>query len=85
MFENIDPNDFWDEKNEEYTAESFSEEMLRDIENEPGYKIPKSYIYLMRVRNGGRPKKCRVGKWRHKINGIFGIGREMSNRYGIIA
>ena len=82
MFENMDLNNLWDEKNEAYTAEPFSEDMLRNIENELGYKLPESYIYLMRVRNGGRPKNCRVGKWCYEIRQIFGIGKEMSNRYG---
>ena len=77
----MDLNNLWDEKNEAYTAEPFSEDMLRNIENELGYKLPESYIYLMRVRNGGCPKNCRVGKWCYEISGIFGIGREMSNRY----
>lgn len=72
MFDNVDMNDFWDSVSEydHLKLEPFSDEKLRDIEKEIGYKLPESYIALMRVQNGGCPKNKRVGSTVWLIDGI---------------
>lgn len=77
MFDNINLNDFWDSSSEHdnLKLEPFSEESLRDIEKEIGYKLPESYIALLRIQNGGCPKNKRVGNTSWVIEGIYGIGK----------
>lgn len=63
MFENIDLEEFWDDSEyaiKEYLSEDVTEEVLQSIEKELGYKLPESYIYLMKKHNGGMPKSIVV-------------------------
>ena len=86
MFESIDLEDFWDDSEyavNEYLSEDVTDELLQSIENELGYKLPESYIYLMKKHNGGIPKRyccpCSTRtSWAEDhvaIEGIYGIGR----------
>lgn len=80
MFENVDLNDFWME--EEYTgylSAPVTDDLIREIEAELGYKLPASYVYLMKQHNGGCPKRTVVKGTYCKIVGIYGIGREENN------
>ena len=90
MFENVDLEDFWNDSEyamKEYVSENVTEEMIQDVEEELGYKLPESYIYLMKKHNGGIPKKCccpspTTTSWAEDhvaIEGILGIGRNKSN------
>ena len=90
MFENIDLKDFWN--SHEYYTENYVEEPLTDeiiafYENKLGFKLPKSYIQLMKIQNGGAPKK---EYWfneyakKNEVNtiglaGFFGIGGKKRN------
>lgn len=87
MFENIDFSDFWSESeysNETYRSGEITDEIVKEIEEELGYKLPKSYIELMKLHNGGMVKKNRChcneptswAKDHIAITGILGIGRE---------
>lgn len=79
--------DFW--KKSEYSekafvSQPFTDELLDSIEKELGYKLPASYIELMRNQNGGIPLNTSFPtnertSWADNhvaITGIFGIGRE---------
>ena len=60
VFTETIPNNFW--SNSEYEAKNFVEKPLTDemitfTENKLGYKLPKAYIDLMRIQNGGTPIK----------------------------
>lgn len=89
---NFDGFDFWDDSpyaDEHYTDAAPSDQLIAEIEQELGYRLPDSYIRLMRQRNGGIPKhtdfpaKTKTG-WaddRMAISGIMGIGR--SKRYSL--
>lgn len=90
MFEKIDLEDFWDDNEyaiDAYVSEDVTDEMIESIEKELGYKLPESYIYLMKKHNGGVPKRyccpCETPTtWADDhiaIEGIYGIGREKAN------
>lgn len=85
--ENIDG--FWDAASLEYQLKSYIEppptsDMIASVENELGYKLPESYIRLMRTQNGGCPANTcfptsEATSWADDhiaLTGIFGIGRE---------
>lgn len=60
MFKKLNLNNFWEDKTyaKEYESEKFDEKKLLSIEEELGYKLPASYIKLMKNRNGGMPKNA---------------------------
>lgn len=77
----VAPGAFWDESAyaaETYTDAPLTEELLASVERELGFRLPESYIRLMKRRNGGIPAAnrfpARGGVF--AIHGIFGIGRE---------
>ena len=81
--------DFWgdsDYARESYQSEPPTDELITSIEKEVGYKLPSSYIQLMKQQNGGVPKNTNfpteeATSWAEDhiaISGILGIGREKS-------
>lgn len=88
-FEGFDFTDFWDDSLyalKEYVSEPPSDELIASVEEELGYKLPASYIWLMKQHNGGIPvNTCYPSdeptSWAEDhvaITGIFGIGRKKS-------
>ncbi|MBD8499572.1 SMI1/KNR4 family protein [Paenibacillus arenosi] len=86
-FSNISLDDFWEDS--EYAKQSYlsdppTVELIHSIEEELGYKLPSSYIALMKQQNGGIPKNTcfpteEATSWAEDhiaITGIMGIGRE---------
>lgn len=59
MFEDFDFTDFWndDVENMDLIGESPSDELIAEIEKELDYKLPASYIWLMKQHNGGLVNK----------------------------
>ena len=91
-FSNINPSEFWsncDYATETYIDEPVSQELINSIEEELGYKLPLSYIQLMKTQNGGIPINtsapcAKPTSWADDhiaISGIFGIGRK--KRYSL--
>lgn len=87
MFDHIDLDRFWDDSDyalAEYISKPVTDDLISEIESELGYKLPESYIYLMKKHNGGIPVNtccpCRERtSWAEDhvaVEGIFGIGRE---------
>ena len=85
-FEGFDFTNFWDDDDyalKEYVSEPPSDELIAGVEEELGYKLPASYIWLMKRHNGGIPvNTCHPSdeptSWAEDhvaITGIFGIGR----------
>ncbi len=60
-FEGFDLSDFWEEPGDcarkNYIEPPPTAEVIRQVEEELGYKLPESYIALMQVQNGGFSKK----------------------------
>ena len=84
MFENADLDDLWYEgdyyNKEEYECGDIeSDELIESIEKDLGFKLPQSYIYLMKKHNGGILNKNCVHINKSEIfsdlEGIFGLGR----------
>ncbi len=88
IFDNFDLADFWDNSSEwareGYVGEKLTDDLILSIESELGYRLPASYIELMRNQNGGiTHRDCfpteRRTTWAHNhvaITGILGIGRD---------
>lgn len=89
IFSDFDLWNFWEES--EYATKSYISEPLTDevvdlVKKELGYKLPLSYIELMKHQNGGIPKNrlfptTESTSWADDhvaIEGILGIGRGKS-------
>lgn len=87
---NINVSDFWEDNDyakEEYVEHYPTDELITSIEKDLGYKLPASYIELMKLQNGGIPKNTcfptnENTSWAEDhiaITGIMGIGREKPN------
>ncbi|MDF2658118.1 MAG: glucan biosynthesis protein [Paenibacillus sp.] len=87
FFGQIDFTRFWDDSDyarKEYVSEPPTDELIASIEEELGYKLPASYIAMMKIHNGGIPvHTCfptdDATSWAEdhiSISGIMGIGRE---------
>jgi len=92
-FSDMSLDDFWEDSEyarEAYQSETPTAELIASIEEELGYKLPSSYIALMKQRNGGVPKNTCFPtedptSWAEDhiaISGIMGIGREKSYSLG---
>jgi hypothetical protein len=87
LFPDLDLDAFW--KDSEYAESTYgdgcpSDALVASVEAELGFRLPGSYVALMRTRNGGFPRNtcCPApGKtsWAEDhvaISAIMGIGRE---------
>ncbi|MCS6959543.1 MAG: SMI1/KNR4 family protein [Pseudanabaenaceae cyanobacterium SKYGB_i_bin29] len=83
----IDLTDFWldsDYARNFYVCEPPTEATIKMVEAELGYKLPLSYIELMKTQNGGFPRRncfptAERTSWASNhiaIEGIFGIGKD---------
>jgi len=90
FFKDFNFADFWNESSysqRDYVEEFPDDEMIASVEEELGYKLPASYIELMRIQNGGLvDKDCfpttEETSWANDhiaITGIMGIGRNKTN------
>ena len=86
-FEGFDFRNFWEDSDyakKEYIEAAPSDELIASVEQELGYKLPASYIWLMKQHNGGVPVNTCFPtdvstSWAEDhvaITGIMGIGRE---------
>ena len=96
MFEDFDFTDFWndDAENMDLIGETPSDELIAEIEKELDYKLPASYIWLMKQHNGGLIKKTDFlvtvsNSWKLigitsfiKINSICDENQFMKNDWG---
>jgi hypothetical protein len=86
VFGDFDVTNFWEEDpdyGETYKDEPLTDQEVAAVERELGYKLPASYIELMKHQNGGRPRKTNhrtevSTSWAEDhiaITGISSIGR----------
>ncbi|MDQ1163530.1 hypothetical protein QE422_003898 [Chryseobacterium sp. SORGH_AS 447] len=87
FIKDFDFTGFWNESSyseRDYTEPFPDDETILSVEQELGYKLPASYIELMRIRNGGLVERscfstAESTSWADDhiaITGIMGIGRE---------
>lgn len=91
------PHDWFGESNC-FTGPPLTEEMIRSAESSMGYKLPPSYLDLLRIKNGGTPRlNCYPTPvptgWAEdhiEVDAIFdiagehGIDTEFGSRYMIV-
>ena len=85
----INLENFWHQHEyftENYVEKTLTDEMVSMTESKLGYRLPESYIELMKIQNGGKPIK---NYWINEyakgneveeigITGFFGIGSKKS-------
>ncbi len=85
MFEGCDFSDFWDDSSQsmkDYVDHTPDDAQIAQVEEELGYKLPASYIWLMKQHNGGllrknlfRGKNQKTGREEnYVITGLLSIG-----------
>lgn len=83
---------WWDDSDyarREYVGPAPTDDVIASVEGEPGYRLPGSYVAMMRRHNGGLPRRtCFPTSTRTTwaddhvaVTGIFGIGRDV--RYSL--
>jgi SMI1-KNR4 cell-wall len=86
IFNDFNFSDFWEDSDyahEAYIEKRPTDKLIKSIEEEIGYKLPASYIEMMKLHNGGLPKNTcyptsKKTSWADDhiaITGIMGIGR----------
>lgn len=86
IFHDFDLSDFWEDSDyarQEYVEKKPTAALIASVEKDLGFRLPASYVELMRVQNGGIPRNtCYPTKvptsWAGNhvaITGIMGIGR----------
>lgn len=87
VFGDFDVTDFWEQgedADEEYVGAPLTPEQVAAVERELGYKLPASYVELMKHQNGGIPTRTNHrtreptswSKDHIAIIGIYSIGNE---------
>ena len=60
IFADFDTEHFWEPSEyalREYVGDQLTDQAVADVERELGYRLPPSYVELMRVQNGGFPRR----------------------------
>src|SRR4051794_31299762 len=82
----MDMTDFWADAPDdwmgeippwhEYVGPELTDELVANAERDLGYVFPAAYLRLLRVQNGGLPKRrcLTIGRRRIEITGLYGIG-----------
>ncbi|HEY4391008.1 MAG TPA: SMI1/KNR4 family protein [Paenibacillus sp.] len=84
--QDTDMDGFWDDNEHalrEYVSKPVTDEQISSVEEQLVFKLPTSYIQMMKLHNGGIPRNTRysIGSTVHGqnhivISGFFGIGRD---------
>jgi hypothetical protein len=82
----VDATDFWADAPDEwvgdippwheYAGPELTDGLVRAAEEAIGYKLPVAYLDLLRVQNGGLPRRrCfPVGRGHVELTGLYGVG-----------
>ncbi|MBW4551442.1 MAG: SMI1/KNR4 family protein [Aphanocapsa sp. GSE-SYN-MK-11-07L] len=93
IYGDFDLAGFWQESDyasKEYVGEPLTDELLTTVERELGYRLPRAYVELMKVQNGGIPVKKNhrtqaATSWAEDhiaIAGIYGINKSKPSSLG---
>ena len=80
MFKNVKLNELWydSEETKKYECGPLDDEMIKKTEEQLGFKLPQSYIYLMKKHNGGKLQKNYLAfkntDGYNDLSEIYGIG-----------
>jgi tetratricopeptide (TPR) repeat protein len=81
----VDTANFWDDSEDafaQYISESPTDDLIASVEEELVFKLPASYVSMMKLHNGGIPHNNRhlISETGESItiSGILGIGRKKS-------
>lgn len=83
MYKNIDFNKLFNNESEfakKYNHEKLTDNRIKEVEELLEYKLPKSYIELLKVQNGGYINKKYEKCW---LTAIYGIGANDKSFYGL--
>lgn len=60
----------------EYAGPALTDDLVRAAEGALGCRLPAAYLGLLRVRNGGLPRRryFPVGRGRAAVTGLYGVG-----------
>ncbi|OWK42255.1 SMI1/KNR4 family protein [Fimbriiglobus ruber] len=82
----MNPTDFWADAPDdwdgelppwhEYAGPPLTDELVRAAEEVLGYRLPAAYLDILRIQNGGLPRRryAPVGRGWVEITGLFGVG-----------
>lgn len=56
VFENFDLENFWNDSDYFTSPDTVTDRSIRNAEIQLGFKLPESFILLIRTKNGGSPK-----------------------------
>jgi hypothetical protein len=87
VFDDFDLSDFWEDSDyarQNYVESPITQELVRSIERELGFRLPSAYVALMSTQNGGIPTRTCFPttvptSWAQDhiaITGFLGIGRQ---------
>lgn len=93
IYGDFDVSNFWvksDYADKEYVCPPFDDDTIEEIQEDLGYKLPLTYIELMRTQNGGIPNRtshktkpdCSSANHHVAIHAIFGIDTIRFNSIG---
>lgn len=83
MYNNIDLSKLFDNKSKygkKYYQGELKENRIKEVEDNLGYKLPKSYIQLLKFQNGGYISDNFNDCW---LTAIYGIGQNIDSFYGL--
>lgn len=83
MYNNIDLSKLFDNKSKygkKYYQGELKENRIKEVEDNLGYKLPKSYIQLLKFQNGGYISDNFNDCW---LTAIYGIGQNIDSSYGL--
>lgn len=83
MYKNIDFNKLFNNESEfakKYNHGKLTDNRIKEVEELLEYKLPKSYIELLKVQNGGYINKKYEKCW---LTAIYGIGANDKSFYGL--
>lgn len=81
-FADFDLKNFWDDSDYFTSPDEITDERVRQAEEKLGYKLPASYVELIKTKNGGSPenwcfpthKRIAWAETHVAISGIKGLG-----------